>query len=63
MQKATAMLFVSGRIEFVPGRENQHKKRRCGAGTVLFAFGEDCASALAKLSDRGVYLHTRGSCV
>ncbi len=58
MTKATAMLFMAGRIEFVPGRENQHKKSRCGAGTVLFAFGNDCADALQRLNDKGVYLRT-----
>ncbi|WP_435626942.1 DNA N-6-adenine-methyltransferase [Candidatus Ferrigenium straubiae] len=57
MKQSTAMLFVAGRIEFVPGRENQHKKSRCGAGTVLLAFGEECARALQKLSDRGVFVH------
>lgn len=56
MQKCTAMLFVNGRIQFVPGKENQHKKSRCGAGTVIFAFGEDNAVALKKLSDRGIFL-------
>lgn len=56
MNAATAILFVSGRIEFVPGRENQHKKSRCGAGTALFAFGDDCANALRRMSDRGVFI-------
>jgi len=56
MDACTAMLFVNGRIEFVPGNENRHKKSRCGAGTVLFAFGEESAGALAKLSDKGIYL-------
>lgn len=56
MQSATAMLFVAGRIEFVPGNENKHKKARCGAGTVLFAWGDKCADALMKLADRGVFL-------
>lgn len=56
MKAATAMLFISGRIEFVPGRENQHKKSRCGAGTVLFAFGAENATALRKMGDRGVFI-------
>lgn len=55
MKQATAILFISGRMEFVPGIENQHKSSRGGAGTVLFAFGEDCADALARLSSHGVY--------
>lgn len=56
MKAASALLFVSGRVEFIPGIENQHKKARCGAGTLLLAFGADCATALEKLSDRGVFL-------
>jgi hypothetical protein len=54
MRKATAILFMAGRIEFIPGKENQHKKGRAGAGTTLFAFGSECASALERMSDRGV---------
>ncbi|MAD95864.1 MAG: adenine methyltransferase [Flavobacteriaceae bacterium] len=57
MKAATAILFMSGRIQFVPGKENQHKKSRCGAGTVLFAFGEDNAKALERMSDRGVFIN------
>lgn len=56
MSACTAMLFISGRIEFVPGLENQHKRSRCGAGTVLFAFGDYNADALKRLSDRGFYV-------
>lgn len=59
ISRATAMLFIAGRIEFIPGKENSHKKGRCGAGTVMFAFGEDCAEALRRLSDRGVYLRNQ----
>lgn len=56
MAAATAMLFIAGRIEFIPGKENQHKKARFGAGTVLFAFGEECATALRRLASQGVYV-------
>lgn len=56
MRESTAMLFMSSRIEFVLGKENLHKKSRCGAGTVLFAFGEECAESLRRLADRGVYV-------
>lgn len=56
MAAADAMLFIAGRIQFEPGLENQHKKSRCGAGTVLFAFGADCVAALRRLSDRGVFV-------
>lgn len=59
MQAATAMLFWAGRIEFVPGIENQHKKSRSGAGSVLFAFGDECADALSSLSDRGVFIRNQ----
>ena len=56
MRACTAMLFVNGRIQFTPGLENQHKVSRCGAGTVLFAFGTESAEALKRMSDRGVYI-------
>jgi hypothetical protein len=56
MKSASAMLFVCGRVQFVPGRENQQKKGRCGAGTVLFAFGAECADALRRMRDRGVFI-------
>jgi hypothetical protein len=56
MQTASAILFLAGRIEFIPGRENRHKESRSGAGTVLFAFGDDCARALSNLQDRGTLL-------
>lgn len=56
LRTADACLFVSGRIEFIPGNENRHKRSRAGAGTVLFAYGDVCADALERLADRGVYL-------
>ena len=59
MKSCTSMLFYGGRIDFVPGKENQHKKSRSGAGTVIFALGEDCARALKRLSDRGMYLEVK----
>lgn len=59
MRSSTAVLFVGGRIEFIPGRENRHKKSRCGAGTALFAFGTECAQALAKLADKGVMFYAQ----
>ena len=55
MRSASAVLFVAGRIEFIPGKENLHKKSRSGAGTVMFAFGEENAVALERLGDRGIY--------
>jgi hypothetical protein len=60
MRSATAMLFVSGRVNFVPGNENKHKKARCGAGTLLLAFGAECANALRKLGERGIFIEVPG---
>jgi hypothetical protein len=56
MRAASAVLFVQGRIQFTPGRENQYKRSRCGAGTALFAYGADCAAALQRLSYRGTFV-------
>lgn len=53
---ADAILFLSGRVEFLPGNENRHKKARAGAGSLMFAYGSDCAEALHRLGDRGVYM-------
>jgi DNA N-6-adenine-methyltransferase (Dam) len=59
MKAATAMLFLSGRMEFIPGLENQHKQGRSGAGTLMFAFGKDCAIALKKMSAHGFFINLR----
>lgn len=56
LRTADACLFVAGRIDFVPGKENQHKRARAGAGSVMFAYGDVCADALEQLGDRGVFL-------
>ena len=56
MKNCWSMLFINGRIQFVAGLENQHKRSRSGAGTVMFAFGEDMAIALERMSDRGIYI-------
>lgn len=58
MKACSSMLFVGGRIDFIAGLENQHKKSRSGAGTVMFSFGDECDRALKQMSDRGVYLTT-----
>lgn len=55
MAKCSSMLFIAGRIDFIPGLENQHKKSRCGAGTVMFSFGKDMAIALSKMKQLGFY--------
>lgn len=60
MRACTAMLLIAGRISFIPGVENAHKKSRCGAGSALFAWGGDCANALKNISDRGVYIQMTG---
>jgi hypothetical protein len=56
MKTADAYLFLAGRISFIPGEENRHKRSRAGAGTVMFAWGEECALALFRMKDRGVFL-------
>ena len=56
MQSADLMLFMAGRINFVPGRENAHKTSGAGAGTVMFAWGLECTNALRKMRSRGVML-------
>jgi len=56
LRTADAYLFIAGRVEFVAGKENQHKRSRAGAGTVMFAYGDVCVDALERLSARGVYL-------
>lgn len=61
IKTSNAILFIAGRIEFVPGNENKHKKSRCGAGTVLFAWGHECSEALRRLSNRGVYISNSSS--
>ncbi len=63
MRACTAMLFISGRIEFVPGLENQHKKSRCGAGSVMFAFGEENAIALRRMAHRGLFIENKAALV
>jgi hypothetical protein len=56
MRAATGILFLSGRVAFIPGKENLHKRSRCGAGTVMFAYGDECAVALKKLQHHGFYI-------
>lgn len=56
MKKCDCMLFIEGRFDFVPGKENKHKKSRCGAGTVLFAFGGKASIALAKMGHLGTFI-------
>jgi hypothetical protein len=58
MASCSAMLFLSGRIDFVPGKENAHKAGRAGAGTVMFAWGLDNAVALRRLAKRGIFIDT-----
>lgn len=64
---ADAILFLKGRVQFVPGHENAHKKSRSGAGTVMFAWGKECVEALERLASRGFIaypnLHKDGALV
>lgn len=53
LHTADATLLMSGRIQFIPGIENQHKRARSGAGSALFAWGEDCKQALFNMRDYG----------
>lgn len=59
LRTADATLFLAGRIDFVPGKENEHKKNKAGAGSMMFAYGPDCAAALRKLSHRGVLFYAK----
>lgn len=61
MQCCDAMLFVRGRINFEPGHENKHKRSRCGAGTVMFAFGDRCVDALSNMADKGVFIRSKNT--
>lgn len=55
LRHATGILFLSGRINFVPGPENQHKKSRCGAGSAMFSYGDECFPTLRKMSSYGTF--------
>ena len=59
MFNCDAVLFVAGRIKFVPGHENKHKESGAGAGTAIFAFGQDCFDALIKMADQGIFVDCR----
>lgn len=56
---ADAVLFIAGRIDFVPGHENKHKKSRSGAASVFFAWGKESVIALQRLSDRGFLMYPK----
>lgn len=51
---ADAVLFMQGRMAFVPGHENAHKKSGAGAGSALFAWDADCVIALTRLAHKGI---------
>lgn len=55
MKAATAILFLSGRINFIPGHENKHKRSHWGAGSVFFAFGSESAHSLRNMNEFGIY--------
>lgn len=56
MLKCSALLFLAGRVSFIPGHENKHKCGRAGAGTMMFAFGYENAVALSGLRSHGVFI-------
>ena len=60
LASSDAVLFVAGRIEFVPGRENAHKKSRCGAGSAFFAWGPDSVQGLRRLTGCGALFAREG---
>lgn len=53
MLRCSAMLFIQGRIQFVPGNENKHKVGGSGAGSVFFAFGRGNIAPLKRIQHRG----------
>lgn len=57
MRTCDAMLFISGRVEFVPGHENKHKASRSGAGNVMFAWGDRHVMALSRMRDFGYFIN------
>lgn len=57
---ADAVLFLSGRVAFIPGPENELKRGRCGAGTAMFSMGDDCTEALLRLAYRGKWIKLKG---
>lgn len=48
VDRAHAVCFVAGRVEFVPGDPEFRRRSRSGAPSCLIAFGDECADALAR---------------
>ncbi len=46
--RASAVCFVAGRVEFVPGDPAFRRRSRAGAPSCLLAYGDDCAAALLR---------------
>ena len=55
-QRSDAILFFAGRIDFIPGHENKHKKSHSGAASAMFALGEECIEAVKRLRDKGTLI-------
>lgn len=53
MLNCSALLFLAGRVSFVPGNENKSKANRSGAGSVLFGFGDECRDAVCSMQHYG----------
>lgn len=60
LDKCDAVLLLAGRISFIPGHENKHKASRSGAGSAMFACGDECVKAMHKLSDKGHFIDLSG---
>ena len=54
--RSSAVCFVEGRVEFIPGNPDFRRRSRSGAPSCLLAFGEDCAAGLAR-AGLGVCMH------
>jgi hypothetical protein len=62
--RATALLFIEGRLTFfnvdgTPARDKEGKDSSAGAPSVLIAYGEENAEALIRSDIAGIYLPRR----
>lgn len=53
-RKAEAILFVKGKIKFIPGPGNLSNHKHPGAGTTIFAWGERGIAALLDAEKNGL---------
>lgn len=52
--KADAILFISGKVKFIPGPENLSNWKQPGAGSTIFAWGGAGISALLNAQKNGL---------